>query len=194
MIIYTKILINNAVPRYNSIRIGENMKRFKPDIYQKNIFGIDYGKLKQQGIKLIIFDLDNTLVPAKSILPKQEVVSFMKKLSKKFDIVLVSNNKFERVQKVSEIFECQFFSFAIKPSMRIKKYLKKKYLYTKEEMVIIGDQLLTDIYMGNRLGIKTILVDPLTTKDLRITSFNRFIEKRIMKKLRIIRGEYYGEE
>ena len=41
------------------------MNIFYPDIYAKNIFEIDYEKLKNKGIKCLVFDLDNTLVPVK---------------------------------------------------------------------------------------------------------------------------------
>jgi len=62
-------------------------------------------------------------------------------------------------------------------------------------MVMIGDQIVTDIQAGNRFGILTILVDPLGKKDLKITGLNRFLENKIIKyysKDKIFeRGNYY---
>ena len=43
------------------------LKRFLPDMYQENIFKINYKKLKKQGIKCLLFDLDNTISPAKEV-------------------------------------------------------------------------------------------------------------------------------
>ena len=43
------------------------IKRFIPDIYQESIFKIDYNKLKKNKIKCILFDLDNTISPAKEV-------------------------------------------------------------------------------------------------------------------------------
>ena len=60
-------------------------------------------------------------------------------------------------------------------------------------VAIIGDQIMTDINMGNRLGMKTILVDPLGEKDLKITFFNRLMEKIVLKRIKVKRGEYYEE-
>ena len=40
------------------------LEKFIPDIYQKSIYTIDYKKLKNAGIKCILFDVDNTLVPS----------------------------------------------------------------------------------------------------------------------------------
>ena len=63
-------------------------------------------------------------------------------------------------------------------------------------MVMIGDQIVTDILSGNRYKIMTILVDPLGEKDLRITGLNRKIEARIIKHYKkrgmFERGKYYG--
>ena len=63
-------------------------------------------------------------------------------------------------------------------------------------MVMIGDQIVTDILSGNRYKIMTILVDPLGEKDLRITGLNRKIEARIIKYYKkrgmFERGKYYG--
>ena len=75
------------------------------------------------------------------------------------------------------------------------KKVMKKYDLKKSQMVMIGDQLVTDIKSGIDFGIKSILVDPLGRKDLKITSFNRLIEKRIInnyeKKNLFERGKYY---
>ena len=63
-------------------------------------------------------------------------------------------------------------------------------------MCIIGDQIVTDVLAGNRYHIKTILVDPLGEKDLRITGLNRKVEARIVKHYEkrgiFERGKYYG--
>ena len=60
-------------------------------------------------------------------------------------------------------------------------------------VAIIGDQVVTDIFMGNRLHMHTILVDPLGNKDLKVTYFNRWLENKIMKRIKVKRGDYYEE-
>ena len=73
--------------------------------------------------------------------------------------------------------------------------VKRNYNLKKKEMVIIGDQIVTDVFAGNRFRIKTILVDPLGEKDLKITGLNRKIEARIISKYEkrgiFERGKYY---
>ena len=50
-------------------------------------------------------------------------------------------------------------------------------------MCIIGDQIITDVLGGNRIGIFTILIEPLESKELKITSINRFLERKIIQKM-----------
>ena len=75
------------------------MNIFYPDIYAKNIFEIDYEKLKSKGIKCLVFDLDNTLVPVRSSVADEKVKALFATLKKqKFTIILMSNS----LKKVKE--------------------------------------------------------------------------------------------
>ena len=49
------------------------MEKFIPDMYQKNIYDINYDLLKKKGIKCLLFDLDNTIVPGKSDKPTKKI-------------------------------------------------------------------------------------------------------------------------
>jgi hypothetical protein len=86
-------------------------------------------------------------------------------------------------------------SNALKPlSINFKKVMEEHH-FNENEVAIIGDQILTDVLGGNKVGITTILVNPLEHKDFLWTSINRFREKHIMKKLRdhdlFCKGRYY---
>mgnify|MGYP002627050422 CR=1 FL=1 len=68
--------------------------------------------------------------------------------------------------------------------------------YDLSEVAIIGDQLYKDILGGNRVGIKTILVNPMSKDDMILTKLIfRPLEKNVYKKLAhkklLIRGKYY---
>lgn len=166
------------------------MKLFKPKMYQKDIFSINYDLLKQFGIKYLIFDLDNTIGLVDETVCNKKTTDFLNQLSHDFEIIIVSNNSLKRVSTFATNLNASLIANACKPSSRGYHYIKK---YTKNmnEVCIIGDQIVTDILLGNRFGLTTILVDPLGIKDLKITSFNRFLEKRIMKKIKFKKGEYY---
>ena len=71
------------------------MKIFIPKMYQKNIFIINYNKLKQAGIKLLIFDLDNTLGSIDETVINEETSNFLTNLATNFQIVIVRKKEFQ---------------------------------------------------------------------------------------------------
>jgi len=168
------------------------MKRFIPKMYQKDIFSIDYKKIKDKGYKLIIFDLDNTIGSIKEEICNQKTADFINKLTNDFKVVVVSNSFKARVRKFCSNLNCDFFAFSLKPSTRNIRKVKRKYNVSYKEMIIIGDQIITDILGGNRLGLLTILVDPINV-DLKVTGINRKLEKIINRKNNIVKGVYYEE-
>ena len=167
------------------------MGRFKPEMYCKSVFDIKYDVLKEKGIKVLIFDLDNTIMTYDETVPRDGVVSLFEKLSKDFKVFIASNNKEKRVKRIGKYMNVHAFYSVVKPTKKVKKLLLHKYDVKMNEVAIIGDQVVTDIFMGNRLHMHTILVDPLGERDLKITYFNRWLEKRIMKRIKLKRGEYY---
>ena len=169
------------------------MGNFKPKMYYKSIFNINYDWLLKKGIEVLIFDLDNTIMTVDEELPREEVVELFKKLNKDFKVFIASNNLKERVRRIGKYLDVHAFYLVRKPSGKIKKLLLSKITVNMNNVAIIGDQIMTDINMGNRLGMKTILVDPLGEKDLKITFFNRLMEKIVLKRIKVKRGEYYEE-
>lgn len=170
---------------------------FRPNIYKKNIFDINYKLLKEKGIKCLIFDLDNTLGLISHKRCPKETKELLKELQKDFIIVISSNNTKRRIKPYLEELGIDGVAWSMKPSIKSLIYIKLKYKLYKKQMCIIGDQIVTDILAGNRFRIKTILVDPLGEKDLKITGLNRKLEEKIIKKYEakglFKRGKYYGE-
>lgn len=164
-------------------------------MYQKTILDIHYKKLKKIGIKCLIFDLDNTIALIDQHMITDDTKKLLTSLKKDFQIVIISNNVTSRVEPYAKELNCDYVANAAKPLARGYQKIKKKYGLKKEEMCMIGDQIVTDIYGGNRYGMFTVLVDPLGKKDLKITSLNRFIEKQILKRYEkkqiMKKGEYY---
>ncbi|MEG2283840.1 MAG: YqeG family HAD IIIA-type phosphatase [Bacilli bacterium] len=171
------------------------MNLFLPSMYKKSIYTIDYSKLKKANIRYLIFDLDNTIGLIKETEPSIKTKKLFQELSANFEIIVISNNTKKRVTSFLMGLDITLVSFAFKPFTRGLRKISKKFNCSKEEMIIIGDQLLTDILAGKRYKIKTILVDPLGKKDLAITSISRLIEKKIFnyyKKQGLLeRGKYY---
>ena len=172
------------------------MSLFRPDMYKKNIFEIDYKKLKKDGIKCLIFDLDNTLGLTEHETCPEETRKLIKELEKDFLIFISSNNTQQRIDPYLEDLGIKGVAWSLKPSTRSLRKIRKNEKLKKDEMVMIGDQIVTDILAGKRYKIKTILVDPLGKKDLKITGLNRLIENKIVKYYEkrdlFERGKYYG--
>ena len=160
------------------------MQIFIPDIYQKSIYDIDYNKLKKKGIKCLLFDLDNTLVPVNNDIPTKKVKELFNVLEKDFKIIIISNSGKKRLTPFKEGLNVDVSASSHKPFK--KKYLKIMNLYKFEyyEMAAIGDQLLTDISCANRLGVTSILVQSISRKSEKwYTKLNRLREKKILKQL-----------
>ena len=168
--------------------------RFLPRWYYPDIFSIPYAKLKKQKIRYLIFDLDNTVGTIDEVVPNPKVQKLFQKLKKDFTIVIVSNNFKKRVATFSKELDLAYVALAMKPSLKGLQKIKRQFACQKEEMVLIGDQLVTDISAGNRFSIATILVDPIIDKEMKITSVNRRLEKNILKKYQKLgileRGKY----
>lgn len=170
------------------------MTVYKPDIYTKNIFSIDYDKLKELGVKYLVYDLDNTLgyIDQEEIGPKEK--RFINDLAKEFTIIIASNNSHkQRVEKFAKGLNCEYIYRTLKPTRKLYDFIKKK-TKNMSEVCVIGDQVVTDIIAGNRFGMVSVLIDPMAEKDLKITGLNRKIEKHLMKRISLKRGEYYDKK
>lgn len=172
------------------------MEKYIPDIYQKSIYTIDYDKLLNRGIKYLLFDLDNTIVPVTLRKPNKKIKELFEDLKEKgFTLIIFSNSNKKRIKPFKDDLEVDCCARAKKPFK--KKFLKviNEFRISVDEIAIIGDQILTDVLGGNKVGITTILVNPVSTYDPFFTRINRRLENRIMKKLRnyelFTKGKYY---
>ncbi len=160
-------------------------KHFLPDEYFKDIFFVKPEALKSKGIKGIITDLDNTLVEWDRPEATPEIIEWLKGMQEAgIFVTIISNNNESRVKAFAEPLGIPFIYDAKKPLNKSFIAARKLMGIKKEETVVIGDQLLTDILGGNRKGLHTILVVPVASSDALITSFNRMIERRIMAGLK----------
>ena len=143
----------------------------------------------------LVFDLDNTLGLIDEEKCPKEAKKLLKKLKKDFTIYISSNNTRKRILPYIEDLEIEGESFSLKPLPKGLIRIRKRCGFKKSEMVMIGDQMVTDILSGNLYGVKTILVDPLGVKDLKITGLNRKIEGIIVKNYErrgiFKKGSYY---
>ncbi len=157
----------------------------KPDYDVEKLSDIDFDELKAKGIKVVMFDLDSTVMPSKSGQFPLEVLNLFGALEQKgFLLAIVSNNdKKEYMKKVRTQVGFTVIEKAKKPNTKVmKEFLQSKNILPKES-VLIGDRPLTDILAGKFLGSMTILVDSIT-KDTenKLTRIVRALERSVIKK------------
>lgn len=154
-----------------------------PKAYLESVKQITIEFLKQNNIKALILDVDNTILDFDRKIPEgiKEWCEELKKQKIKFCILSNTNQK-EKVKMVAEKLEIPYFYFGTKP---LKRGFKKaiKLLEEKEENIAaVGDQIFTDIIGSNRCKMFSILVKPLASKDILMTRIKRPLENYIIKR------------
>lgn len=158
------------------------IKKLYPTKAIDSIYDLPIDELKKAGIKGIIFDIDNTLVPYDKAEPTKQIITFFERLREEgFKITLASNNTEDRVVKFNEKLKVLALHKAKKP---LRRSLRKAVALMECEMneaVMVGDQIFTDVYGGNRAGLQTYLVKPVSDKDEWQTKVKRGLERQIIK-------------
>lgn len=161
------------------------LKRFIPFAHAESIFEIDLSFYQKLGIKYVFADLDNTLDSYKQATPLERAKNLKRELEKNaIELIIVSNNTGSRVQKYSKELGVRHFSSLAKPfSFKIKNIMKRANI-KPESVVMIGDQIVTDISCANGAKIKSVLTEKLVPEDQPTTRFNRLFDNPLRKKLR----------
>ena len=162
------------------------IKKFVPYDAYKDIYCIDYNKLYSMGKRIILTDLDNTLVSYKVERPTPEIFEWKKMVEEiGFEVIIVSNNNKDRVKLFADELGVPYYAKAMKP---LKKGFKRgiklgSRKYDASEVLEIGDQLLTDVFGSKRMGYYTVLVRAIEHKTEKWTTrFNRKNEVKMLKK------------
>lgn len=160
------------------------LKWFTPSAYVDSIYHIDIENLNKLNVKGLIIDLDNTLIPRDEEETPQKLLAWLNGLEKKgFKVCVVSNNTNSRGRLISEKLNLPVISMAKKPAKAAFNKALGILKTTKEETVVVGDQLFTDVLGGNRMKLKTILVVSLGGKDFFATVLMRKLERVILNRL-----------
>ncbi|MGN1266347.1 MAG: YqeG family HAD IIIA-type phosphatase [Dorea sp.] len=153
---------------------------FFPDRYVASTYVIDFEKLYEEGIRGLIFDIDNTLVPHGAPADERAIALFelLKKIG--FKCCLISNNQEPRVKMFNEKIQVDYVYNAHKPST--KNYIKAMEIMGTDtkSSVFIGDQLFTDVWGAKRAGIPNILVKPIHPKEEIQIVLKRYLEKIVL--------------
>ncbi|MGI6144597.1 MAG: YqeG family HAD IIIA-type phosphatase [Clostridia bacterium] len=153
------------------------MNILNPALVVKSLSEINLKKYWETGKRGIILDLDNTITPWNEMELSQEAHVFLKEaLDLKYKIFLLSNAKRNRTEAIAQKYAISYLAPALKP--RKASFLKALELMNlkNEQVLVIGDQIFTDILGGNRVGCYTILVPPISQREFFVTKFFRLLE------------------
>lgn len=160
------------------------LKKFKPTWMVKSIYNITPEQLKKEKIKAVLTDLDNTLIAWNNPEATVETLEWIKLMKENnIEVIILSNNTRKRVGRVAAILDLEYIPSAMKPLQHGFKKAQKKSKYEKKELLMVGDQIITDINGANRAGIRSVLVKPILDSDAWNTRLNRFVELKIMNYL-----------
>ena len=155
-------------------------RKFYPDLRKNSIYEIDFNGLYKKGIRGLIFDIDNTLVPHGADADEriEKLFGELKKMG--FKTFLLSNNKLERVKRFNTNIRSLYIYRAGKPNPT--NYIKAMRMMgtKKETTVFIGDQLFTDIWGAKKAGITSILLNPIDKKEEIQIVLKRYLEKIVL--------------
>lgn len=159
--------------------------RFIPTHTASSVLEIDLSFFIAQGKKLVLIDIDNTLLPWSSHQIPQVVldwITFGKNLGLKFCLISNTLNK-ERLSELSKQMDVSFAKGRFKPSRQMFLQALDRFGFHPRESLMIGDQLFTDILGASRMGIESVWVEPAADKEFIGTKMNRVAEKIVCKSI-----------
>jgi hypothetical protein len=172
--------------RERQIDLSKFFELLCPAEYAPELHLVDLDKLRERGIRVVLLDLDNTLVPWHGFEIKPETISWVRSLKEHgIRACIVSNTRYpSRLRKIAAELGVPSTTKGMKPRRAGFREALKMLDASIAEAAVIGDQIFTDILGGNRLGLYTILVYPIQKKEFIGTKVSRFFEKFVLRRLR----------
>lgn len=156
---------------------------FVPEYYFETFNEASAEFLSNIGVKGIVLDVDNTLEPYENPLPGEHVVAWLNSLKEKeISAAIVSNNGADRINLFNSTLGLPVYYKAKKPFKKNVLNAMADMGTNRENTVLMGDQVFTDVWAAHNTGIRAILVPPIKDKRDPFTRFKRLLEKPVMRK------------
>ena len=154
------------------------MKSFQPSYRYKTLADVPIEELAAEGIRGVLLDIDNTLVPYGEYdrIPARNLEWLKRAEAVGVKVLLYSNASQWKIDRIGAVSGLSGVPKAYKPSWRLLDRALAILGATKDQVIMVGDQLCTDILGGNWCGVKTVLVEPIVEKDWPGTKILRLIE------------------
>ena len=133
-----------------------------PSIRAQALTDVTPELLQQRGIRLLMLDFDNTIVPYTTDVPDEEMAQWLKDMQASFvQLCVVSNSRNDRVKRFCAAYGIDCITHAKKPFSKGIRECLSRYNISADHCALAGDQIYTDTLGGNLAGITTILVEAI---------------------------------
>ena len=148
-------------------------KLLQPDlVLGDSVLSLTSEIIQKYQIQGLVLDVDETLVPIHHSQTSPELVVWVEKIKSLTSLWLVSNNiSQDRVGRIGNSLNIPYITGARKPSRRKLKKAVDEMNLPIEKIAMVGDRLFTDVLAGNRLGMFTILVEPISNNGLEFPNY-----------------------
>ena len=163
------------------------LRLLTPDAVVARVEEVTAALLGQWGVRGVVLDLDNTIVPWNTSDVSLEVRAWVRELGTAgIRVCLLTNNYTRRASQVAELLDVPIIKVAFKPSPMAFRNAMRVMEIAPREGAVIGDQLYTDVLGGKLVGMRAVLVEPLSTREFFTTRFVRWLERPM--RARVVRG------
>ena len=115
--------------------------------------------LREQGIRLLMLDFDNTIVPYTTNTPTPEMELWLRQMAvSEIQLCVVSNSRKDRVKRFCAAYDIPCITHANKPFSKGIRQCLARFGMKPEECALVGDQIFTDTLGANCAGVRPILV------------------------------------
>lgn len=164
-------------------RPGGFLSIFLPNRTSESVATVNAAELRDLGIEALLLDLDNTLVPWHGYEIADSTLEWLRNAeSLGFKLCIVSNTRYPgRLKRLAGQLQVPFARGRLKPLRSAFRPALDLLGVAPHQTAVIGDQIFTDILGGNRLGLYTILVRPLSRREFFGTRISRLFERIILR-------------
>ena len=160
-----------------------------PDYMFGHYYEITPAFLRSIGVHALLIDIDNTLAPYEMPDPDDRIRTWFAELKQNgISAALVSNNHAPRVERFNQTLGLPAYADSGKPKRKTLEIAMQQLGVTHSETAMLGDQLLTDAYAGNHIGLRSLIVPPIKDKTNLFFRFKRLCERPFIRKYAKLHG------
>jgi hypothetical protein len=161
------------------------LSRFIPDLIVQHVTDIPLERLREAGVRGLLFDLDSTLLPHYANAVDPEVAAWLESVREQgFAVCVVTNGPPRRALPLCEPLEVPCVYRARKPLRRGLRRALELLGLQPHQVAMVGDQLFTDVWAGRRMGMYTVWVRPESPEEPLTVAVKRPLEWLVLRLMR----------